>query len=103
MDDIQLEVLHDELPRETLLDFFKQEGIKSIENLKRDCFVNEGGCLNCDSCKSWKANFDYMYKYDTETNRLIRCEDTDDEAIYDFVFYVCDGCNKVSYFIITEP
>lgn len=99
MKDIEFEFLHDELDKETLLDFFEQEEIKSIEDLKRDCF-NSDGCLDCDCIKQWKANFDYMYKYDSEKNRLIRCEDTDNEAIYDFVFYVCDRCSKVSYFII---
>lgn len=103
MEDINFEVLHDELDKETLLDFFKQEGIKDIDYLKNDYFKSDSPCDICDCKGNYKTNFDYMYKYNSETNRLVKCEDTDEDAIYDFVFYVCEGCNKASYFIITEP
>ena len=102
MEDIKFEVLHDELDKETLLDFFKQEGIARLSYLKNDYYINENECDICESKGTFKSNFDYMYKYDSENNRLVRCEDTDDDAIYDFVFYICEGCNSASYFIIIE-
>ena len=102
MDNINFEALHDELDKETLLDFFNQEGIEDIDYLKNDYFKSEVKCDVCNCNGAYKRNFDYMYKYDPKTNRLVRCEDVED-TIYDFVFYVCEGCNKASYFIITEP
>lgn len=100
MKDIYFEALHDELCNETLLDFFKQEGIKDIDYLKRDYYIDENECENCGSKGTFKANFDYMYKYDSEKRKLIRCAEGDDDVIYDFVFYVCERCNSVNYFII---
>jgi len=98
---VKFEVLADKLDYETLMDFFNQEGIKDLDYLKEDLFKSDG-CIICDSESCYKSNFDYMYKYDPETNKLVRCEDTDELAIYDFVFYVCKDCNHASYYIAIE-
>lgn len=95
----ELEVLSEKLLQETLLDFFEKEGIESVECLKRDEFVSDGYCDICDNKVFYKSNFDYLYRFDELTNMLVKCDESDEEVIKDFVFYVCKECNKVSYYI----
>lgn len=92
-------VLAEELSSDAILDFFEQEGIKSADSLKDSLFVNDSECDDCDCKETYKSSYDYRYKYNEDTNRLVKCNDEDEDAIYDFVFYVCKNCNRISYYI----
>lgn len=91
-------VLAEKLDTETLLDFFKKEGIQDEDYFKNCFYIDENGC-QCGCKEIYKMNFDYLYKYNEDTKKLEKCSENDDDVIYDFVFYVCKGCNKVSYYI----
>ena len=96
---IEMIDLNDRVDTTQLVDILEERGIKTVDELIKGA----SGCISYKcSCNDDEVTFftykvNYQYKF--HDGRLIECDEEDEDVIYDFVFYVCEECKEVSYYI----